>query len=63
MAELILLTFENGDAVRCTDLDDARSKALSSGEGKVIVEITPEGRGGLMTTLEFDRDAQDWVPA
>ena len=63
MADLILLTFENGEAVRCTDLGDARSKALSSGEGKVIVEITPEGSGGLMTTLEFDRDAQDWVPA
>ena len=63
MADLILLTFENGDVARCTDLDDAKSKAIASAEGRIVVEITLEGRGGPMTTLEFDRDAQDWIPA
>lgn len=63
MADLFLLTFENGDTVRCTNLDDAKSKAIASAEGRIMVEITPEGRGGPMTTLEFDRDTQDWIPA
>lgn len=62
MADLILLTLENGDPIRCTNLDDAKSKAITSGEGKIIVAITPEGRGGPMTRLTFDRDSQDWVP-
>ena len=64
MADLVLLIFANGDSVRCTDLDDAKSKALSTTEeGRIVVEITPEGKGGLMTTLEFDRDTRDWLPS
>lgn len=63
MADLVLLIFENGASVRCTDLDDAKSKAISAPEGRLVVEITPDGKGGPMTTLEFDRDAQDWIPA
>lgn len=63
MADLIILNLENGDTVRCTDLDDARKKAIPVSGGRIIVEITSEGRGGPMTTLEFDRDEQDWVPA
>lgn len=63
MADLTLMTFENGDSIRCTDLDDAKSKALSAKEGRVVVEITPEGRGGRITTLEFDRKTLDWIPA
>mgnify|MGYP004722228721 CR=1 FL=1 len=62
MADLVLLIFANGDSVRCTDLDDAKSKALSTIEGRIVVEIIPEGKGGLMTTLEFDRDTRDWIP-
>lgn len=62
MANLVLLNFENGDVVRCSNLDDAKLKASASATGRAIVEITPEG-GGPILTLEFDRDAQDWVPA
>ena len=63
MAELVLLIFANGDSVRRTDFDDAKSKALYNTEGRIVVEITPEGKGGLMTTLEFDRDTRDWIPS
>lgn len=63
MADLVLLIFANGDSVRCNDLDDAKSKALSTTEGRIVVEITPEGKGGLMMTLEFDRDTRDWIPS
>lgn len=63
MADLILLSFENGDVIRCTDLNDAKSKAIATAGGCVVVEIIPDGRGGPVTTLEFDRDAKDWIPA
>lgn len=56
----IQLTFENGDVVRCIDLDDAKSKAIASAEGRAVVEIFPEG-GGPVTTLEFDRTSHDWI--
>lgn len=62
MADLILITIGNGQPVRCADLDDAKAKALAATEGQVVVEITPAGPGGPMTTLEFDRSTQDWVP-
>jgi hypothetical protein len=61
MTDLILLTFANGEVIRCDDLADAKSKAMAFAEGRVIVEITPEGTGGLMTTLEFDREIKDWI--
>jgi hypothetical protein len=62
MSGLVLLTFENGDFVRCSNLDDARMKAISHDEteGRIRVEITPEG-GGKMTILEFDRGSCDWI--
>lgn len=56
----IHLTFGNGDTIQCTDLDDAKSKAIASAEGRTVVEIFPEG-GGPMTTLEFDRASRDWI--
>ena len=63
MADLILLLLEDGDPIRCTDLSDAKFKAISTKEGSITVEITPGDLGGQMTILEFDRDTQDWVPA
>ena len=62
MTTLILLTFGNGNVVRCNDIHDAKSKAIASAEGRILVEMTPEGLGGPITTLEFDRDTQDWTP-
>lgn len=61
MADLIQLIFENGDIVRCADLDDAKLKANLPATGRVVVEIIPEG-GGKIISLQFDRDANDWVP-
>jgi hypothetical protein len=63
MADLILLTFKDGNVVRCTDLDDAKAKAIGAGEDGVVVEIIPEGKGGLMRTLAFDRNSQEWISA
>lgn len=63
MADLILITIGNGQPVRCADLDDAKAKALIADEAKAVVEMIPEGKGGPVTTLEFDRDTNDWVPA
>lgn len=62
MADLILITIGNGDPVRCSDLSDAKAKALMVPDMQVVVEITPAGSGGPVTTLEFDRITQDWVP-
>lgn len=64
MANLILLTFGNSKMVRCTDLADATAKAISysNEEGRILVDITPEG-GGPMTSLEFDRSSNDWIAA
>ena len=62
MPDLVLLTFENGDVVRCTSFDDAKVKASSYShvKGQIMVEVTPEG-GGPMTRLEFDRSSRDWI--
>lgn len=64
MADLILLIFENEDAIRCTNLDEAKEQASSRShaEGRILVEVVPEG-GGAMTTLEFDRSSRDWIAA
>lgn len=62
MADLILVTIGNGHPVRCADLNDAKAKALVATDSQVVVEITPAGSGGPITTLEFDRSMQDWVP-
>lgn len=64
MPDLVLLTFEDGDVVRCISLDDAKVKANSYAhvEGQIMVEVTPEG-GGPMTRLKFDRSSRDWVAA
>lgn len=37
--------------------------AIASASGIITLEIAPEGKGGPMTTLEFDQAAQDWCPA
>lgn len=64
MHNLVLLTFENGDFIRCISLDDALAKAIShkETEGRIRVEVTPEG-GGRMTVLDFDRSSLAWIPA
>lgn len=62
MADLILITIGNGHPVRCADLDEAKAKAVIATDSQVVVEITPAGSGGPITTLEFDRSTQDWVP-
>lgn len=62
MADLILITIGNGHPIRCADLDDAKAKALMAMDSQAVVEITPAGSGGPITTLEFDRITQDWVP-
>lgn len=62
MPDLFMLNLENGKTIRCTDIGDARAKAISIKEGKIILEIIPEGQGGPITTLEFDRNEQDWIP-
>lgn len=64
MGDLILLTFENGEIIRCTGIGDAKAKAISlkETEGRIRVEITPAG-GGRMTVLDFDRGSLDWVAA
>lgn len=64
MHDLVLLTFENGDFIRCISLDDALAKAIShkETEGRIRVEVTPAG-GGRMTVLDFDRSSLDWIPA
>ncbi|WP_417276516.1 hypothetical protein [Castellaniella sp.] len=62
MADLILLIFENGESVRCTDFNDAKSKAISATEGRIIAEVTMEGKGGPITTLEFNRNTREWIP-
>ena len=63
MADLIIITLENGNTIRCIDINDAKSKASSISDGRIILEIIPEGQGGLVTTLEFNRDEQDWILA
>lgn len=64
MPDLVLLALENGDLIRCKSLDDALAKAISrkETEGRIRVEVTPEG-GGRMTILDFDRASLDWVAA
>lgn len=62
MANLVLLTIDEAAPVRCVDLSDARQRACASLhlEGRILVEVTPEG-GGQMLTLEFDRQSKDLV--
>jgi len=62
MADLVLLTLQNGDIDRCISLEHAKEKAnaCSHIDGEILVRITPE-RGGLMTTLEFDQNSCDWI--
>lgn len=64
MSDLILLKLENGDIIRCADLGDAKTRAISLKEtkGRIRLEITPEG-GGRMTVLDFDHTSLDWVAA
>lgn len=62
MADLILITIGNSHPVPCSDLNDAKAKALMVPDRQVVIEITPAGSGGPITTLEFDRITQDWVP-
>ncbi|MBY5592279.1 hypothetical protein HFO49_33505 [Rhizobium leguminosarum] len=61
MSDLIVLIVDNGAPIRCTDLDEAKFKAVGIKDGRIVVEITPDG-GGPMTTLEFDRGEEHWVP-
>ncbi len=65
MSDLVILFLSDGNSVRCADFTDAKSKAISflklSPDLEVYVEETPAG-GGLMTTLEFDKKTQNWVP-
>lgn len=61
MADLILITIGNSHPVRCADLDDAKARALLARDSQVVVEITPAGSGGPITTLAFDPSTQDWV--
>jgi hypothetical protein len=64
MTDLILLTLEDGEVIRCADLGVAKEKAISlkATEGRIRLEVTPAG-GGMMTVLDFDRCSLDWVAA
>lgn len=64
MIDLILLTLEGGEVIRCADLGVARAKAISlkETEGRIRLEVTPAG-GGMKTVLNFDRSSLDWVAA
>ena len=64
MTDLILLTLEDGEVIRCADLGAAKEKAISlkETEGRIRLEVTPAG-GGMMTVLDFDRSSLDWVAA
>jgi len=65
MSDLVILLLSDGSSVRCLDFADAKNKAISflqsSPALEFTVEATPAG-GGLMTTLEFDKNTQNWVP-
>lgn len=63
MSDLFLLNLENGETIKCADISDATSKAIFTKKGKIILEIIPEGQGGPITTMEFDRNEQDWISA
>lgn len=62
MANLILLTLGDAEAISCTSLEDAKGRVISDNKRTrgAIVEITPEG-GGPIHTLEFDFSYGDWV--
>lgn len=62
MTDLILLTLEDGEVIRCADLGVDKEKAISlkATEGRIRLEVTPAG-GGMMTVLDFDRCSLDWV--
>jgi hypothetical protein len=62
MADLHLIHFADGDSVRCADKADAKGKAreVSNIPGRIVYEVTPEG-GGIVTSLEYDRESDDWI--
>ncbi len=62
MADLITITVDNNEIIRCLNMDDANKKAkfLSENKEKIILDIIPEN-GGPMTTLEYDKGSHDWV--
>jgi hypothetical protein len=62
MSDLVILTLQNGEIDNCISLENAKEKAnaCSHVDGKIFVEIIPEG-GGPITTLEFDRKSCDWI--
>jgi len=62
MADLVLLSFDDEEPVRCADMDDAKKRINSRQRNfsKASVEITPEG-GGPILSLDFDRSSGDWV--
>jgi hypothetical protein len=62
MADLIILKLENGDIIRCADLADAKAKAIHSLGENITLEITPDGIGGPITTLKFEKFKKEWIP-
>lgn len=62
MADLITITVDNNEIIRCLNMDDANDKAkfLSKESDSIALEIIPEN-GGPMTTLEYDKTSHDWV--
>lgn len=62
MADLITITVDNNEIIRCLNMDDANDKAkfLSKESDNITLEIIPEN-GGPMTTLEYDKASHDWV--
>ncbi len=66
MADLILLYFQNEEAIRCSDLVNATSRVKARGGflGKAVVKIMPENGsdGTHVTSLEFDAQSNEWVP-
>lgn len=67
MADLILLYFQNEEPVKCSDLVNATSrvKARGSFSGKAVVKIIPtkDSDDSHVTSLEFDAQSNEWVPA
>lgn len=61
VSNLIILSLENGEVVRCTSLESARLEAVTRGKsaGRILVEIIPNG--GPILTLEFDHGTSDWI--
>ncbi|MGF1622315.1 MAG: hypothetical protein ACFCUR_17080 [Rhodomicrobiaceae bacterium] len=62
MSDLIILTIDGQEPVRCPSLGDAKARAAAAPniDGDIIVEIIPEG-GGPVTSLRYDQAIRDWV--